>query len=829
MSGEEYVDAADRSLAAAYEPPMSLAEYVDLVLEQPELAGHAAKYLVDAIEAAGTRTVIERGEEFERYRFFDDPYNDGEHAILGNTATLNRLVDDLRSIAAGRGKHEKIVWIEGPTATGKSELKRCLVNGLREYSKSEAGRRYTIEWNVRGASDTRGLSYGGDEPADEDDWHESPVQTHPLAVFPEDVRDDIVAAMNDRREDHVPIQVETDLDPFSREAYEFLEERYRRQGVEDLFSAITDPDHLRVKNYVVDVGKGIGILHAEDTGGPKERLVGSWMAGMLQELDSRGRKNPQAFSYDGVLAQGNGLVTIVEDAAQHADLLQKLLSVPDEGRVKLDKGIGMDLDTQLLVISNPDLEATLNQHAERADADPLKALKRRLDRHDFTYLTNVSLEAQLIRRELTGEHEVWTRSDGTDREERVRAPATLSVRSSGAIAPGDAGMGSSGDGSAGDDASAPLGDPTLAGADSVIAGSAGGSDDAGVRDVASVREVELAPHAIEAAATFSVLTRLTDEESGSELDLLEKALLYDQGYLVEGDERIGIDEFDVDGSRDGHHGVPVTFTRDVLAELLQADRDRHHPELPVEDVVLPEDVLDAMVAGLETAPVFSPGERTEFESRVGPVRAHVRERQADDVIDAITAERSVDPEAVEEYVKHVYGWATGEPIENDRGERIQPDPLTMKVFEIESLGRFVEGDYTGEEATDEVAQFRQEQVVTALNRHAWEHRGEDFAVDDVDLTAIPVIADVLEGADWDDVQRLFEEFDPSQWADPPANTETAAVKERTIEHMVAEQGYSAASAELTSRRVMETVADDWDADGAGDGSHGDLLDRTGGD
>jgi len=66
-----------------------------------------------------------------------------------------------------------------------------------------------------------------------------------------------------------------------------------------------------------------------------------------RELDSRGRKNPQAFSYDGVLSQGNGLLTIVEDAAQHADLLQKLLNVPDEGHVKLDKGIGMDIDTQL--------------------------------------------------------------------------------------------------------------------------------------------------------------------------------------------------------------------------------------------------------------------------------------------------------------------------------------------------------------------------------------------------------------------------------------------------------------------------------------------------
>ncbi len=159
-------------------------------------------------------------------------------------------------------------------------------------------------------------------------------------MFPEDVREQLLADLNEELEDHVPVQVDAELDPFSREAYDYLEERYRRNGEEELFSAIADESHLRVKNYVVDIGQGVGVLHSEDDGQPKERLVGSWMHGMLQELDSRGRKNPQAFSYDGVLSQGNGVLTIVEDAAQHADLLQKLLNVPDEQSVKLDKGIG---------------------------------------------------------------------------------------------------------------------------------------------------------------------------------------------------------------------------------------------------------------------------------------------------------------------------------------------------------------------------------------------------------------------------------------------------------------------------------------------------------
>ncbi|MFC4246428.1 PrkA family serine protein kinase [Natribaculum luteum] len=761
MTGEEYVRDADRTLEETYEEPMSLAAYVDRIFENPTIASHASKYLLEAIEAAGTRTVVEEGEEKQRYRFFDDPYNDGEHAILGNTEVLNGFVDDLRSIAAGRGKDEKIIWFEGPTATGKSELKRCLVNGLREYSKTPEGRRYTVEWNVQSAdADSRGLSYGGDPTAtDDENWYESPVQAHPLSVFPEEIRTDLLEELNDQLDDHVPIEVDARLDPFSREAYDFLEERYRRQGEEGLFSAITDENHLRVKNYVVDVGQGVGVLHSEDDGPPKERLVGSWMHGMLQELDSRGRKNPQAFSYDGVLSQGNGALTIVEDAAQHADLLQKLLNVPDESSVKLDKGIGMDVDTQLLIISNPDLEAQLNQHADRNGMDPLKALKRRLDKHEFGYLTNLSLETELIRRELTGETAVWEGEEYDELEAKIREPVTVTVKDA--------------------------------------------ADD--------LREREFAPHALEAAALYAVVTRLTDEDLPSGLDLVDKALIFDQGFLQEGDTRREKDEFDFDdGAQNGEHGIPVTYTRDTLADLLQTDRDRHHPELPVEDVIMPRDVLNAMADGLGDAPVFSTGERSEFENRVVPVKNRIFDRQEEDVVEAIMHDKRVDEDTVAEYVEHVYAWETDEPLYNDRGERVEPDPLKMKVFEVEHLGRFAEEAYQGNRPRESVRQFRREKVITALNRHAWEQRNEDFSVEDVDLTAIPVIKTVLETHDWDDVRRTFEDFDPRQWDDPPSGTETEAVKEDTIETMSDLFDYTEASAELTSRHVMGQVSYRWD-------------------
>jgi predicted Ser/Thr protein kinase len=178
------------------------------------------------------------------------------------------------------------------------------------------------------------------------------------------------------------------------------------------------------------------------------------------------------------------------------------------------------------------------------------------------------------------------------------------------------------------------------------------------------------------------------------------------------------------------------------------------------------------------------------------------------VLEAVLSEHSVERETVESYVEHVYAWNDDGRVETDRGP-VDPDPLLMKLFETEQLGRFDESDYTGTKPTSVVESFRREKVITALNRYAWENRDAGFQIGNVDLSEIPVIRAVLDRYDWDDVKRLYEDFDPTQWEDPPANTETARVKDRTID-VLCERGYTPASAELTSRAVMREVRQRWD-------------------
>jgi predicted Ser/Thr protein kinase len=173
-------------------------------------------------------------------------------------------------------------------------------------------------------------------------------------------------------------------------------------------------------------------------------------------------------------------------------------------------------------------------------------------------------------------------------------------------------------------------------------------------------------------------------------------------------------------------------------------------------------------------------------------------------------EKRVDEQTVEEYVEHVYAWAQDETLENERGERVDPDPLKMKVFEIEHLGRFTDEDYLGNKPSPDVESFRTEHIITALNRHAWRNRDEEFRVSDVNPKEIPVIKAVLGNYDWDDIRRTYEDFDPHQWDNPPSGTQTERLKESTLENMQDLYEYSEAAAELTSRHVMNQVSYKWD-------------------
>ena len=77
----------------------SFEEYLDIVLERPEVTRTAYQRLYDMILSHGTEEVVVNKEKVLRYKFFEDRDNLGQDAIFGLEKTLSNLINILKSAA----------------------------------------------------------------------------------------------------------------------------------------------------------------------------------------------------------------------------------------------------------------------------------------------------------------------------------------------------------------------------------------------------------------------------------------------------------------------------------------------------------------------------------------------------------------------------------------------------------------------------------------------------------------------------------------------------------------------------------------------------------
>lgn len=714
----EYIDDANEVINREESEPITLEAYLDAISDTPSQAAHSSRYLLNAIEAAGTREVIENSARKTRWCFFDDPYDGGKNAVIGHTDLINDFVADLRQMAENPSR-QKSFWLNGPTGSGKSAFKHCLINGLKAYSKTEAGRRYTVEWNIATRNSGHDLSFGqtSDSQLDEENWYQSPVQPNPLTVFPKSVRSDILTEMREKA--GYPLYVNEKIDPFSEEVWNVLKSHYDPSQEKNLFKSLTGPRHLRVRPYTVDIGSGIGVLSAEDHGTPTELLAGTWLEPLLRTLPYRGRRNPQAFSYDGLLAQGNTGLSIIEDAGLHSETIQRLLSVSEEKSVQIDRQLSIDVDTVLFIISNPDLALYLESYLENEIADPLRPVRRRLHRYELNYLIDPALENELLRRNLTGDNTVWRNHSRHQLEE----PITLD-------------------------------------------------------------SVEFAPHTIETAAFYSVVSRLDGLGVPDEMSFLDKALVGERGFALSNDGKpITRDHLSVDGElTDGSLGLPTTFVQSVLSELTTS----------VNSPILPHEIIRVIHDEIPNYPVFSDDEITEYQWRAKFATPFAIGKQAGDMKAAFFD--TLPTETVGEYLTHIIDWARDQ--ENE----------TPELTEIEAI------HFGWIEPFNEVhrTEFRR-RVLAGLNYYLWDTRSAPRTTDELDTFDPTTQKSVFKTLSWDDALRRWPQATFTDWESPHKNSHTFAAKDACLNALVDSFGYSQqAATRMTSFIVKHELTPDDD-------------------
>ena len=187
----------------------------------------------------------------------------------------------------------------------------------------------------------------------------------------------------------------------------------------------------------------------------------------------------------------------------------------------------------------------------------------------------------------------------------------------------------------------------------------------------------IAPHTIEMAAMWAVLTRL-EEPKKHNLTLMQKLKLYN-GKTLPGYTEDNVKELRKEAKREGMDGISPRYVQDKISNALVQDRDQH--------CVNPFMVLNELEAGLRHhSLITSEEERTRYRELLAEVRREYEDIVKNEVQRAIAADEAAISRLCANYLDNVKAYTQKEKVRNPyTGQDEAPDERLMRSIE-EKIG-----------------------------------------------------------------------------------------------------------------------------------------------
>ncbi len=183
----------------------------------------------------------------------------------------------------------------------------------------------------------------------------------------------------------------------------------------------------------------------------------------------------------------------------------------------------------------------------------------------------------------------------------------------------------------------------------------------------------IAPHTVEMAAMWAVLTRLEEPKKG-QLTLLQKLKLYD-GRSLPGFTEENVKELRKEVKREGMEGISPRYIQDKISNSLVSELD--------EDYINPFMVLNELESGLKHHTLVSSDEkRKHFIELLGVVRQEYEDIVKNEVQRAISADEESIMKLCANYIDNVKAYTQKEKVRNKyTGQSEDPDERLMRSIE----------------------------------------------------------------------------------------------------------------------------------------------------
>jgi serine protein kinase len=188
-----------------------------------------------------------------------------------------------------------------------------------------------------------------------------------------------------------------------------------------------------------------------------------------------------------------------------------------------------------------------------------------------------------------------------------------------------------------------------------------------------VRGKRLAPHTLEVAAMWAVLTRL-EEPKNAGLTLMQKLKLYN-GKTLPGFTEDNIKELREEAEREGMQGISPRYVQDKISNALVA-----HPN---ERSINPFMVLNELEAGLKHHSLINSDEtRKHYRHLLSLVKEEYEDIVKNEVQRAIAADEDALTRLCGNYIDNVKAYTQREKVKNKyTGQTEEPDERLMRSIE----------------------------------------------------------------------------------------------------------------------------------------------------
>ncbi len=546
-------------------------EYVDLVMENPKITRNSFQRIFEMIMSFGTETYTEYKKEITRYKFFDDPFDNGKDAVFGIDVHLMKLVNFFKAASMGYGTEKRVLLLHGPVGSAKSSIARLLKKGLEHYSRTDDGAVFTYEW----VDDEETEILGGQK------IFPSPMHEDPLKLIPVDARERFLENFNKGKKGSEKLKIKGELNPACRFIFTKYMEKYDGDWTKVM-------EHIKVKRFLISEKDrmGIGTFQPKDEKNQDStELTGDINYRQIAKYGSD--SDPRAFNFDGEFNVANrGLVEFIEMLKLDVAFLYDLLGASQEQSIKPKKFAQTDIDLVIIGHTNePEFRKLQNNEF-------MEALRDRTVKIDIPYITKLDEEVKIYRRDFNYE---------------------------------------------------------------------------------KIPHIHIAPHTIEMASTWAILTRL-EEPKKADLTLMQKLKLYN-GKTLPGYNEENVKELRKEAVREGLDGISPRYIQDKISNALV--KYGHTGSLN------PFMVFNELEAGLKNHSLISSADQMDkLKELLAVCRQEYEDIVKNDVMKAISVDESAIQTLCANYIDNVKAYTQKTKIRNKYSNQLEEaDERFMRSIE----------------------------------------------------------------------------------------------------------------------------------------------------